>query len=371
MMSLSYACQPLVFENAGDPPKSDDSKPDPDTHPPETSNPDSPEPNVHTGTQAGDLEKDVGKFKVDVAGRVVVKNSNSSGTANKVSAKVSLKVKVNSKIRTSAGSAPVVDTMNPPSGGADSGDNGSDGSGSGGHVSDEVDRIEVVNKVRASVKFIQETAGFLNTFGWYKVDKDKKIHDVKIIWQNASEVGSQYGQGPLQAGDTLDLGELAEDVQLGFFIIANGFAENNWTQSNQSQYVDLQSGSLEFRDGASYQQSSPATLSSVSPALWFVPNHGVPFILESKTNEQVDYGFNAIYHTAAARENSLQLNPDAVDHIRHRVLDPGKRFSIEIEDLYYSAGANAQEFDGDYKDLVFELILSSLQIPQPTVKTFE
>ncbi|MEN2977418.1 DUF4114 domain-containing protein (plasmid) [Tistrella bauzanensis] len=69
----------------------------------------------------------------------------------------------------------------------------------------------------ATVRFVDETAGFRNTFGSYIVMPDGQISDVKILFDDAS-------LNPLTSGDVVDAGLIAEGAELGFFLIADGFS---------------------------------------------------------------------------------------------------------------------------------------------------
>ena len=372
---IGIGCQPTVFKTDGKPPadkenpedhKETEEPLDPVVEPPKVDhNPNDPKVKIDPKTGRPYIE-------VVVEGRIVKKGK--AGSKTKINAEIDVNVDLRKKTVTVT---PPQDKQeeNPDSSEPNDDKNGDDpGTGSDGDQSDQtddpIDRIETVTKTKSSLLFKSETAGFLNTFGWYKIDVNNKIYDVQLIWLNASQVGSPYGSGPLQPGDMVNLGTLEPGVKLGFFIIANGYEENNWDDPNAQNYLDLGNGKgqLEFRDGESYTNSQQASLKSSSPLLWYVPTNGEPRVVQSKTNEYVDHGYNAIYHTAAEKEDSLQLNPDNINHIRHHVLEENKRFSIEIEDLYYRPNAPPGEFDGDYADLIFELQLEPIEV---VIKSFD
>ena len=78
---------------------------------------------------------------------------------------------------------------------------------------------------QVSVFFIDEGAGYKNSFGWYDATTDPRNSTNRtIIWDNASGTGEGLaGGGSLNLGDRVDLGFFAAGSQLGFFLTANGY----------------------------------------------------------------------------------------------------------------------------------------------------
>src|SRR5690606_5944753 len=87
-----------------------------------------------------------------------------------------------------------------------------------------------------SVTFGSEGAGHQNSVGWYQVGPNGEIQNPQLLWQNASQPNSG---GNLAAGTTASLGTVAGAI--GFFIVANGFAENDGYGD-----FDFANGSLQF-----------------------------------------------------------------------------------------------------------------------------
>ncbi len=157
---------------------------------------------------------------------------------------------------------------------------------------------------RATVTFQGETAGYLNTVGWYKV-VDGKIVDVQVLWANASLKGSG---GSMSVGDSKPLDLQAGD-QLGFFVVSNGASFNDFSK--------LTNGHFEFRDG----KGNAATLQSVDPQLWFVDKDGKSILVKGDD-----------YHSAAYGK-TLPLNNDGILHTAGTVDAAKGLVHIGFEDL--------------------------------------
>ncbi len=80
-----------------------------------------------------------------------------------------------------------------------------------------------------TVYFLGEGAGYKNSLGWYDATTDPTVAaNRNIIWRNASGNGRGLaGGGDLAVGDSVSLGELPADTELGFFLIANGYNNPN------------------------------------------------------------------------------------------------------------------------------------------------
>lgn len=196
-----------------------------------------------------------------------------------------------------------------------SGQSGNDvlfGGGSGPSVA-RLDRLVVSEAYKGTVTFQGETAGYLNTVGWYKV-VDGKIVDVQVLWANASLKGSG---GSMSVGDSKPLDLQAGD-QLGFFVVSNGASFNDFSK--------LTNGHFEFRDG----KGNAATLQSVDPQLWFVDKDGKSILVKGDD-----------YHSAAYGK-TLPLNNDGILHTAGTVDAAKGLVHIGFEDL---KGGGDRDFD--------------------------
>ncbi|MFK7873469.1 MAG: hypothetical protein AB8C84_09965 [Oligoflexales bacterium] len=220
----------------------------------------------------------------------------------------------------------------------------------------------VVSKGKLSITFLDETAGFQNTLGYYEISKDGDILNPQIIWENASH-SSDYRSasettikdGPLKVGDTFSLGEFEKETRISFFLVADGYRENNWQNPDAENYVDLENGRFEFRTDEDYTLGEPANITAKSPFLFYIPDNGVPFIIQTKTDIDDDIGINSIYHAAYDSDHSLNLNPDGFNHIQHKEIIPGRQWNIGVEDLLHSPERDGSTFDGDFLDLTFDI----------------
>lgn len=209
-----------------------------------------------------------------------------------------------------------------------SGQSGNDilyGGGTGPSIA-KLDRLVIAQDYQGSITFNGETAGYLNSIGWYKV-VDGKITDVQIVWANASLRGSG---GNLIPGDSQPL-ELHAGDQIGFFIVSNGASQNNFSQFANGHY--------EFREA----NGDAATLKSVNPQLWFIDNNGKATLVKGDE-----------YHSAAY-DKTLPLNNDGILHTVGTVEAAAGVVHIGFEDL---RGGGDRDFD----DSVFTVSIGAANV---------
>ncbi len=184
----------------------------------------------------------------------------------------------------------------------------------------QTDLITMAEDQEITVTFDYEGAGYRNSLGVYKVDADTgEIHDIQLMWQNASLQGSG---GNLIGGESQFTYETEAGDQVGFFLNANGYSSNN--------FANMKDGSFEFRTA----DGKPATINDTGIQLWHVSEDGS----ETKLN-------NPIYHTAAYGENQ-SLNPDGLAHTVGLLQSDDGKMQIGFEDLYNGG-------DKDFDDAVF------------------
>jgi hypothetical protein len=88
--------------------------------------------------------------------------------------------------------------------------------------------IKLLKDASISITFIDEGAGYKNSFGYFLYDREIEdngkveieIESMKTIFANASEVG---GGGSLKPGDTIDLGKFEAGTNIGFWLKADGY----------------------------------------------------------------------------------------------------------------------------------------------------
>jgi len=92
-------------------------------------------------------------------------------------------------------------------------------------ISNSIDpNIHLLADAEISITFIDEGAGFQNSFGYYAYDNDNMILYEQTVFSNASKFGSS---GSLFPGDTVSLGTHPINSNIGFWLIANGYKESN------------------------------------------------------------------------------------------------------------------------------------------------
>jgi len=80
--------------------------------------------------------------------------------------------------------------------------------------------IHLLAEAEIELTFIDEGAGYKNSFGYFVYDDNENILYEQTIFSNASEAG---GGGSLLTGDTVSLGTFDEGTNIGFWVQADGF----------------------------------------------------------------------------------------------------------------------------------------------------
>ena len=83
--------------------------------------------------------------------------------------------------------------------------------------------------------FINEGAGYRNTFGFFTLNEEREISSKNTLFKNASKSGSG---GNLSAGDTVSLGTIEAGTEFGFFLGANAY-RNRWRTHEYYTYTPL------------------------------------------------------------------------------------------------------------------------------------
>ncbi|MET1414338.1 calcium-binding protein [Roseibium sp. HPY-6] len=194
--------------------------------------------------------------------------------------------------------------------------------GSGGPSLVQVTSVEITDDYPVSVVFEGETAGYRNTFGYYKIADDGTITDVEFIWPNASLQGSG---GDLIQGQSREFLDVSAGDRIAFFIVSNGYGRNGGYSN-----LDLENGTLQFLDA----NGDIATLNSDSPRLYH--------IAPDQTQTLIQYD---AYHTSAYGD-TLNLNPDNILHTTGVLKTDAGTLTLGFEDLFNGG-------DRDFDDSVF------------------
>ncbi|MTI06403.1 DUF4114 domain-containing protein [Roseibium denhamense] len=194
--------------------------------------------------------------------------------------------------------------------------------GSGGPNLVHVTSVEVANDYPVSVIFEGETAGYRNTFGYYKVAEDGTITDVQFIWPNAS---LKHSGGDLIQGQSREYLDVQSGDKIAFFIVSNGYSLNGGYSG-----LDLENGSLKFLNA----DGSSATVGSEAPRLYHIAPDGTQTLIK----------YNP-YHTAAYGE-TVGLNPDGILHTTGVLKTDAGTLTLGFEDLFNGG-------DRDFDDSVF------------------
>lgn len=198
-----------------------------------------------------------------------------------------------------------------------------------GYVSSFSDQkvIGIAEDYEGTITFMFEEAGYRNALGMYKFDEDGVIHDVRIIFANASAQGSG---GDLTPGESSVTVPLRERDQIGFFVASNAYSRN------RSEY--LLEGDYALLD----EEGKPATLFSEDLlTLWHEdPDTGQYRAIRTQ------YANNLFYSHADPGED-YRPNVDGYPHTVGWVDQDSGIVTLGFEDLL-SGG------DNDYDDIVLE-----------------
>ncbi|WP_209018168.1 DUF4114 domain-containing protein [Roseibium aggregatum] len=194
--------------------------------------------------------------------------------------------------------------------------------GSGGPDLVQITSVAIADDHPVSVVFEGETAGYRNTFGYYKVADDGTITDVQFIWPNASLQGSG---GDLIQGQSREYLDVQSGDKIAFFIISNGYSRNDGYAG-----LDMENGTLQFLNA----DGSVATLDSTAPRLYHIAPDGTKTIIQTDP-----------YHTAAYGD-TVALNPDGILHTTGVLKTDAGTITLGFEDLVNGG-------DRDFDDSVF------------------
>jgi Ca2+-binding RTX toxin-like protein len=195
-------------------------------------------------------------------------------------------------------------------------------------TSTNLGNVEIAVSTTGVVTFVGETAGYRNALGCYKVDANGNIYDVKILFANASLVGSG---GNLVAGQSSVSLDLQAGDKLGFFVVSNGF-----NQTGMAPLLSDTTGSFKFV-GPDGVQGNVGTTTDLK--LVHVAANGTETVIRSQ------YG-TSIFHSTLGTNGGL--NVDDITHVTGVTRYADGSISLGFEDLLGGG-------DRDYDDSVFSL----------------
>ncbi len=202
----------------------------------------------------------------------------------------------------------------------------------------DMSRLVIQQATTATVTFVDEGAGFRNALGVYEIAADGSIGNVRILFPNASKVGSGGDLIPNQTKTTF---EVSDEAQLGFFVVSNGYGKGYLNR----QALSADTGHFEFRT----PEGQPGTISDTSLELTWVgenPDEEVPI--------RSQYGYD-IFHSAASAEDNYAPNPDQYLHVVSRASAVTGELLIGFEDLYGGG-------DNDYDDTIIRVEIGQSNI---------
>lgn len=198
--------------------------------------------------------------------------------------------------------------------------------------------FEIAQSTTAKVTFMDEGAGFRNALGVYEIGEDGSFSNVKILFPNASKLGSGGELIPGQSNVEFDV---SAGAKLGFFVVSNGYGKGTLNQ----EALSAETGHFELRNS----DSQPGSLADSSVELFHVdPSTGEEVAIKSQ------YGYS-IFHSIGTSENNYSPNPDQYNHVVGRANAVSGEMLIGFEDLYGGG-------DKDYDDTVISVQLGQENI---------
>lgn len=191
--------------------------------------------------------------------------------------------------------------------------------------------LNISTTYAGSITFLNETAGFKNAFGMYKINDQGAFYDVTVIFGNSS--ASDSGGYLIRGASTYET-IFSETDRLGFFLAPHA-AGNDYLGllvDGGTNYV-LRNASGEI---ASLDDTAPISLFHVSDT-------GAETMVWAKYSSRT-------WHSTAEAGNSFALNGDNTDHTIWdlQVEDGTLKLDMRFEDLLNGG-------DRDFLDIVFRL----------------
>lgn len=175
-----------------------------------------------------------------------------------------------------------------------------------------------------TVSFVSREAAFANTLGAYTIDADGTIRDAHFAFANSHD---------LSGGETHSF-----DVSgaFGFFLIANGYAENNSYTG-----FDFSAAALQFIYDFGGTNERSAKITDDGDMITLVYDNGGGF--------QVLNGH--VYHTTE-RGEQVFLNSDNMTHVVSGLAGEGSdALRVAFEDLHHLG-------DADFNDFIFDVTVA-------------
>lgn len=186
----------------------------------------------------------------------------------------------------------------------------------------DLDRFRIAESTTATVTFQGESAGYRNVLGMYRIAEDGTIHDVEILFANASLRNSG---GNLIAGQSSVQVDLEAGDTIGFFVVPDGYS-----QSGAPAMFNNTNGDFHFVDAS----GAPGNVNGGPLTLVHTSANGTQTAVRSAHG-------NTVYHSA-----SSSLNGDGIDHVVGSVDVASGTVTLGFEDLWRGG-------DRDFDDSVF------------------
>lgn len=195
----------------------------------------------------------------------------------------------------------------------------------------DLNNFKIAETTTAKITFNGEGADFQNTIGMYKIAADGTIYDVKLLFANASGVGSG---GDLIAGkSSVDVSLNAGD-QIGFFIVPNAYAKDG-----QAALLNDPNATWKMIDRGS---GLPGNIYWGATSLIHVGADGKESVISSEF-------WTDMFHSARAGTDSW-LTPDQTVHVAGSVNAKAGTVQLNFED-YWKGG------DGSFTDSILTMSL--------------
>lgn len=201
----------------------------------------------------------------------------------------------------------------------------------------DMGELVIQNSTTATVTFVDEGAGYRNALGVYEIGPDGSVSNVKILFANASKVGSG---GDLIKNESNVQFDVNAGAKLGFFIVSNGYGKGY----ENRQALDGLNGTYEMKTPSGQQAYVGAPME-----LWYI---------DGTTGEEIhvksQFG-NDIFHSTGDKPTDLATNPDNYMHVVGRANAVGGDLLIGFEDIRGGG-------DNDYDDTVINVDIGQANV---------
>lgn len=191
--------------------------------------------------------------------------------------------------------------------------------------------MSVEYQTTATIKFVENNAGYKNTVGSYTIAADGTIQNAAIHFVNSHD----------SIGKSVDVNLASESTTLGLFLIANGYNQNQ-----QFKKIDLDNATIEFVFDLNKKTERAAKITDNAKDVTLVV-HSDGKTIKIKGD---------IYHSDLGGQHA-QINADGKEHAISGLADPDDPSTLRVgfEDLKNLG-------DADFNDAIIDITIAKTEV---------